>query len=107
MTDAAFAQSPAPASGPGGAPLWMGNLFLILSFMLIFYFLLLRPQQKRQRQAQKMLESLKRGDQVVTSGGIHGTILNVKDDVVVLKIDENVKIEVSKSAVTGVTQEGK
>ncbi len=75
--------------------------------MLIFYFLLLRPQQKRQKQAQKMLESLKKGDRVITTGGIHGTILAVKDDVVTIKIDDNVKVDVSKSAVGSVVTEGK
>jgi len=102
----ASAQSPggAPAGGP---PQWMGSLFLVLSFMLIFYFLLLRPQQKRQRELQKMLEGLKRGDRVITTGGIHGTILNVKDDVVTIKIDDNVKVDVSKSAVSAVVGEGK
>lgn len=85
----------------------MGSLFLVLSFMLIFYFLLLRPQQKRQRELQKMLEGLKRGDRVITTGGIHGTILNVKDDVVTIKIDDNVKVDVSKSAVSAVVGEGK
>lgn len=108
ISSVASAQSPgAPPAGPGGTPMWMGNLFLIVSFMLIFYFLLLRPQQKRQKQAQKMLESLKRGDRVITTGGIHGTILNVKDDVVTIKIDDNVKVDVSKSAVTAVVGEGK
>lgn len=108
IASVASAQSPgAPPAGPGGTPMWMGNLFLIVSFMLIFYFLLLRPQQKRQKQAQKMLESLKRGDRVITTGGIHGTILNVKDDVVTIKIDDNVKVDVSKSAVTAVVGEGK
>ena len=108
IAPAASAQSPgAPPTGPGGVPLWTGNLFLIVSFMLIFYFLLLRPQQKRQKQAQKMLESLKRGDRVITTGGIHGTILNVKDDVITIKIDDNVKVDVSKSAVTAVVGEGK
>lgn len=109
LPDAGGAQTtPAtPPTGPGGAPMWLGNLFLIVSFMLIFYFLVLRPQQKRQKQAQKMLESLKKGDRVVTTGGIHGTILNVKDDVVTIKIDENVKVDVSKSAVTSVVVEGK
>jgi preprotein translocase subunit YajC len=104
----AFAQTPAaPPTGPGGSPMWLGNLFLIVSFMLIFYFLLLRPQQKRQKQAQKMLESLKKGDRVITTGGIHGTILAVKDDVVTIKIDDNVKVDVSKSAVGSVVTEGK
>ena len=61
--------------------------------------MLIRPQQKKQKDFEKMLKGLKKNDEVVTSGGIHGTILNVKDDTLTLKIDDNVKIEVNKSAI--------
>jgi preprotein translocase subunit YajC len=95
----------APAAGagrPGGVLL--PQVFLILSFVAIFYFLLLRPQQKRQKQVQEMLKGIKTGDRVLTTGGIFGSVLGLKDDVVVLKIAEDVKIEVAKSAVTAVVQ---
>jgi preprotein translocase subunit YajC len=88
---------------PSGLPPWMGQLFLIGTFVLIFYFLLLRPQQKKQKQMQSMLKALKRGDRVLTSGGMYGTVLGIKDDVVVLKIADDVKAEFAKSAVTAVT----
>jgi len=65
----------------------------------IFYFILIRPQQKKQKEFEMMLKELKKNDEVVTSGGIHGTILNVKDDTITLKIDDNVKIEINKSAI--------
>jgi preprotein translocase subunit YajC len=65
----------------------------------IFYFLLLRPQQKKQKEHQKMLESLKRNDRVVTIGGIHGVIQDIKKDTVVLKVDDETKIMVDKTAI--------
>ncbi len=81
---------------------FLSQLLLILAFVLIFYFLLLRPQQKRQKQVQTMLKDLKNGDRVVTTGGLYGQILGIKDDVVVLKIADDVKVECAKSAIQGV-----
>lgn len=75
---------------------------LILIFG-VFYFILIRPQQRKVRRHQNMLNSLSKGDQVVTEGGIHGTVVGVKDNIVVLKIaivrDEDVKIEVSRARI--------
>ncbi|MBI4550508.1 MAG: preprotein translocase subunit YajC [Candidatus Omnitrophica bacterium] len=73
---------------------------LVLMFV-IFYFLLIRPQQKKEKDRQKMIAALKKGDRVVTSGGILGTVVGVKEDVVVLKVgDGETKIEFLKSAVS-------
>jgi preprotein translocase subunit YajC len=102
-----LAQTETAPSRPGGAPLWIGNIFLFGSFILIFYFLILRPQQRRQRDHAKMLEGLKTGDRVLTSGGVYGTVVSVKDDIVNLRIGDNVRIEVAKSAVTSITPEAK
>ena len=67
---------------------------------VIFYFLLIRPQQKKQKELQTLVSSLKTGDKVVTNGGIHGIVANVKDGATLsLKIADNVKIEVDKSAI--------
>jgi preprotein translocase subunit YajC len=74
----------------------------IVAIGAIFYFLVIAPANKQRRQTQAMLEALKKGDRVVTSGGLHGTIQGVEKDVVYLKIAENVKVKVSRSAVTGV-----
>lgn len=82
------------------------NLMPIILIFVIFYFLLIRPQQKRQAEHQKMISELKKNDEVVTSGGIHGVIVNVKDNAVVLKIAEGVKIEVQKSAVSSLKKSG-
>ena len=70
--------------------------------MLIFYFMLIRPQKKQERERQDMLAKIKKNDEVVTSGGMHGVVLNVKDKTVTLRIDDNVKIEIDRSAVARV-----
>ena len=72
---------------------------------VIFYFLIIRPQSKKAKEQQAMMSSLKQGDKVVTSGGIHGILLGVKDNTVSVKIADNVKIEVDKSAIVSVARE--
>ncbi len=75
------------------------NLFPILAIFAIFYFLLIRPQKTKEKEHQNMLANLKKNDEIVTLGGIHGTIINVKDKTFVVRIDDNTKIEIDKSAV--------
>ena len=75
------------------------SLMPIVFIFIIFYFLLIRPQKKSQEEHKKMIGSLKKNDEVVTSGGIHGTIVNVKEAAVTLKVDDNVKIDVEKSCI--------
>jgi preprotein translocase subunit YajC len=79
------------------------NMFVLLSqfalIMAIFYFLLIRPQKAEQKKRQEMLSKLNKNDEIVTSGGIHGTIINVKDKTVTVRIDDNVKIELDRAAV--------
>lgn len=102
LVDAAHAMSlGAPSPEGGGSSAILGMLPLILMF-LVLYLLILRPQIKKQKAHQKMVEELKKGDQVVTSGGIHGVVVNLKDDVVVLKIADNVKVDLARSAVSSV-----
>jgi preprotein translocase subunit YajC len=79
----------------------MSFLPLIIIF-LIFYFLLIRPQQKRQQEHAKMIESVKKNDEIITSGGIHAVVVNVKENTVMARIDDNVKIEISKNAVAAI-----
>ncbi|MDQ8183681.1 preprotein translocase subunit YajC [Pelagicoccus sp. SDUM812005] len=82
-----------------------GGIMSFLPFIVIFaamYFLIIAPQRKKQKQHQQMITELKSGAEVVTSGGIYGTITNVKDDRFVLKIAENTKIEISKASVASV-----
>jgi preprotein translocase subunit YajC len=75
------------------------QLITIALIIGVFYFLLIRPQKKAQDDHKKMLAALKKNDEVITAGGIHGTIANVKDASVTLKVDDNVKIEVQKSSI--------
>jgi preprotein translocase subunit YajC len=82
------------------------SLWMIALIFVIFYFLLIRPQQKKQKEHQKMLEAIRKGDKVITSGGVYGTVVGVKDNVVVLKIAEDVKVEFAKSAISHVVPEG-
>jgi len=78
------------------------QLITIVLIIGVFYFLLIRPQKKAQEDHRKMLAALKKNDEVITVGGIHGTVANVKDVSVTLKVDDNVKIEVQKSSIASV-----
>ena len=98
----AQAQSP-PPSGPGGG---IGFFVPFIFIFIIMYFVMFRPQKKRQEQQQKLISALKTGDRVVTNGGIHGLISNVKETTVIVKVADNVKIEMEKSAITTVLKEG-
>ena len=95
-----FAQAqPSPGAGPG--------LFSILPFIFVFiimYYVMLRPQMKRQKEQARLVAALKTGDRVVTASGIHGLISNVKDSTVIVKVADNVKIEMEKNAVTTVVK---
>jgi preprotein translocase subunit YajC len=78
----------------------MTQLLVILVVFVIFYFLLIRPQQKRVREHQKLVSELKNGDEVVTIGGVHGKILDLDEETVSLEVAENVAITVSRQAVS-------
>lgn len=75
------------------------QFFPLILIFVIFYFLLIRPQKAKEKEHQKMLGNLTKNDEVVTSSGIHGTIINVKDKTVILRIDDNVKVEIEKNSV--------
>ena len=94
----AYAMGPAP-SGGGGAMGGLGPFIPLILMFAVFYFLLIHPQRKKQKQHQKMLSELKRGDQIVTAGGIYGTVEGLTDTVVKLKIAEGVLIDLSRSAI--------
>ena len=88
----------------------LSSLLPFLLIILVFYFLILRPQQKRQKERQRLLDSVKKGDKVITSGGIHGVVEGMEDKTVLVKISDNTKVKIEKSAVTtiiGLTPEGK
>jgi len=96
----------APAGGEGaGNPLI--SFLPLIAIVAIFYFLILRPQNKKQKETQKMLSALKKGDRVVTIGGIHGVIQSVKESTVIIKVDENTKLEFNRSAIANVSSQAK
>lgn len=82
----------------GGANPLM-NLLPLAAIFVMFYFLILRPQKTKEQEHQKMLAGLTRNDDIVTTGGIHGTVVNVKEKTVVVRVDENVKLEIEKGCV--------
>jgi preprotein translocase subunit YajC len=89
------------AAPAGGSGITMLPLLLLIPLM---YFVMIRPQQKRQKQWQQMLGSIKTGDKVTTAGGIRGIILSIKDDAIIIRVaPDNLKIEVAKSAIASVT----
>ncbi len=90
------------AGGGGGSLVTMLVTFGLI--IVVFYFLVIRPQNRKQKDAKKMLQNLHKGDRVVTIGGMHGYVESVKDDAVILKVDDNVKIRFSKSAVSQVLE---
>lgn len=81
-------------------PTW-GPFIVMGLIFFIFYFLIIKPQKQKEVDHQKMLKALDKNDEVVTLGGIYGTIINVKDNSVVLRIADNVKVEMQKSAIAG------
>jgi preprotein translocase subunit YajC len=94
-----WALQASPAAGGG-----LGMLLPILLFIPLLYLLMIRPQQKRQKQWQQMLANIKAGDRVTTAGGIRGIILSIKDDSIIIRVaPDNLKLEVAKNAIASVT----
>ena len=105
FTTLAYAQEVSAESAQGAGPMPIQfAVFMYLIIFFIFYVLLIRPQQKQQKQKLDMIGALKKNDQVITAGGIHGTVVNVKDQTIVLKIDDNVKVEFEKNSISTVTK---
>ena len=90
----------APTPGQGQAAPWMQFVPVVVIFA-IFYFLLIRPARNKQRQVQGMLDSLKNGDKVVTSGGLMGTVVGMDKGIVQLRIADKVKVDVTKNSIIG------
>ena len=93
----AFLQQSPPSQRGGGS--FISVLIPFILVFLIFYLLIIMPSRKRQKRHQQMVEELKPGDKIITSGGIHGTVMGVQKDKIELKIAANVKVDISKSAV--------
>jgi preprotein translocase subunit YajC len=88
----------APAAGAGGMGAYQGYIMIALLFV-VFYFFMIRPQSKRQKEIKNFRAAMKVGDKVITSGGIYGRVKEISDDTVLLEIDENVRVRVDKSSV--------
>ena len=91
-----FLLQAAQPQGQGGG--WSGLLMILLIFV-VFWLFFIRPQNKKQKEEQKFREALQKGDDIVTIGGIHGKVVEVKETTVMISIDSNVKIEIEKSAI--------
>lgn len=103
MINTAYAMGQAAAPG-GGAAGGFGAFIPIILMFVIFYFLLIRPQQKKAKQHQEMIANLKKGDRVITSGGIHGQITALDENTVTLEIAEKVRIKVTRSTLAGLNK---
>jgi preprotein translocase subunit YajC len=105
MIEAVYAQAAAPAA-PSASEQVLHMVTILAITVGIFYFMIIRPQQRRQKETQAMLESIRKGDRVLTSGGLFGTVLGVKEDIVVLKVADDVKLEFTKSSIVQVKERG-
>ena len=94
MISTVLAQAAAGGSGI------LGQVFLFGSIILIMYFFMIRPQQKKQKESKKFIEEIKKGDEVVTIGGLHGKVCSVEGDTVLLELDRGLKVKVEKSAIS-------
>lgn len=83
---------------PGGMDL-LSTIVPFLLIIVVFYFLILRPQQKRQKERTKLLEGVKKGDKVITAGGVHGVVEGIEDKTVLLKISDNTKVKLEKTGI--------
>ena len=83
------------------------SLLPLVAIIGIFYFLIIRPQNKKQKETRKMLSALKKGDKVVTIGGIHGVIQTVRENSVIVRVDEDTKLEFSRSAISSIVSQAK
>ncbi len=98
MTGIAYAQGAAAGAGAAGG---IASFVPLILIFVVFYFLLIRPQQKKAKQHQAYLNDLKKGEKVITGGGIHGRITGLTDSTVTLEIAENVRIKVTRSSIMG------
>jgi preprotein translocase subunit YajC len=101
-----LASTEAPAGGANpNVPFFLQPPIIMMALMVaMFYFLIIRPQSKKAKEHQKLIDTLKSGDKVVVAGGIHGIVSNIKEGIAVIRIAEGVKIEVDKSSIATVTK---
>jgi preprotein translocase subunit YajC len=95
------AQGGAGGQGAGGG---ISSLIMMAAIFAIFYFIMIRPQQKKMKEHKKMVEELKKGDRIITSGGIYGTVENTSADTLTVKIAEGVKVKITRGSVGAVVK---
>ncbi len=95
-----------PPNGGGGSSL-ISTIIMFGAIFLIFYFMIIRPQQKRAKEREKLLSNMQKGDKVVTSGGLHGTIVHIDEKTVMLQVSDNVKLKYERSAIATIVPTGK
>ena len=98
MVDLAYAMGPVPGGGGSGGGI-MSVLPLMIGMFAIMYFLIIRPQQKQRKDREALLSAIKKGDRVVTTGGLYGTVVGLSEQTVTLKVADQVKMEFERSAV--------
>ena len=101
MNFLAYAMGTGGGSGGGGQGGGFGAFIPLILMFAIFYFLLIRPQQKKAKQHREMISSIKKGDRVVSSGGLHGLVTGITDEVVTMEIAPKVRVKVSRASVAG------
>ena len=89
----------APQEGGNAGGSGMMSIIMIVALIAIFYFFMIRPQSKKQKEIKKFRDAMQKGDKVITAGGIHGKIKEIKENVIVLQVDDNVKITIDKAMV--------
>ena len=92
----------APQGGSGGGGSLISTIIMFGAIFAIFYFMIIRPQQKRAKEREKLLSNIEKGDKIVTSGGVHGTIVGLEDKTALIEIATNVKIKIERSAIGSV-----
>lgn len=99
LISTAHAMAQAPGGGTGSQANWLSTLAPLVVIFAIFYFLMIRPQQKQQKKVKEMLSTLRKGDKIVTRGGMHAVVHGIADNVVTLEVADNVKIKFSREAI--------
>ncbi len=105
FTSVAYAMGSQSSAQTTGGPPPIVSMFPLLMVMVIMYFMVLRPQKRRQQEQAQLLKSLQKHDEIVTSGGIHGTIVGLRDDTVMVRVDDRTRIEVDRAHISRVTKQ--
>ncbi len=100
-----FAMAPQGNGGGGGS--LVSTIIMFGAIFLIFYFMIIRPQQKRAKEREKLLSNMQKGDKVITSSGLHGTIVHIEEKTVLLQVSDNLKLKFERSAIATILPAGK